>query len=159
MSNLARCLTLTSAIGAGVVGGVFFAFSTFVMQGLRRLPDAEGLAAMQAVNKAAPTPLFMTVLLGTALLCLGLGASSLTQLDEPSAWYQLAGSAMYLAAILLTVLYHVPRNDALARVAPGSAGAAEAWRAYARSWTTMNHLRTITSLGAAAAFVLALRAD
>ena len=31
-------LTFISAIGCGLIGGVFFAFSTFVMQGLGRLP-------------------------------------------------------------------------------------------------------------------------
>jgi len=39
-------LTLLVAIGCGIVGGVFFGFSTFVMKALARLPAAQGLAAM-----------------------------------------------------------------------------------------------------------------
>ena len=52
----AGILTLVAAVGAGLVGGVFFAFSAFVMRALRGLPDEQGLAAMQAVNRAAPAP-------------------------------------------------------------------------------------------------------
>ena len=62
---------------------MFFAFSTFVMQGLRAAPPRDGLVSMQAINRAAPTPAFMVVLLGTAAACVGLGIWSLTGLDQP----------------------------------------------------------------------------
>jgi uncharacterized membrane protein len=32
------------------VGGIFFAFSAFVMKALDRLPPAQGIAAMQSIN-------------------------------------------------------------------------------------------------------------
>lgn len=154
-----RALTLVVAVGAATAGGVFFAFSTFVMTGLRALPGTQGLAAMQAINKAAPSPAFMAVLFGTALACVGLGISALTRLDELASLYQLVGSVAYLAGIVLTIAYHVPHNDALALVNPTNAAAADAWRHYASSWTLWNHVRTVTSLGAAVAFLLALRVD
>ena len=44
-SGFARPLTVACAIGAGLVAGVFFAFSTFVMRGLRDVPPATGMAA------------------------------------------------------------------------------------------------------------------
>ena len=68
-------LTLLAAVGAGLAGGVFFAFSTFIMPGLGRADDRSGLVAMQGINKTAPTPVFMTLLFGTALVCVLLGAS------------------------------------------------------------------------------------
>jgi uncharacterized membrane protein len=66
------------------------------------------------------------------------------------------GSVPYLVGIGLTVAYHVPRNDALARFDPAAADAGAAWVRYARNWTAWNHARTLTSLAAAAAFALAL---
>jgi uncharacterized membrane protein len=36
-------LVMIAAVGSGVVGGVFFAFSTFVMPALRRRPAAEAM--------------------------------------------------------------------------------------------------------------------
>lgn len=154
-----RALSIAAAVGSALVAGVFFAFSTFVMTGLRDLPDDQGLAAMQAINRAAPTPLFVVALLGTAILCRGLGISALTRLDEPAAVCQLVGSLAYLAGIALTIAYHVPHNDALALVKASSAGAGRSWRTYASSWTIWNHVRMLTSLGAAVALVLALRVD
>ena len=59
-------LTLASALGSGLIGGVFYAFSTFVMRALARLPAHEGVAAMQSINVAVINPLFLGVFLGTA---------------------------------------------------------------------------------------------
>src|ERR687895_14764 len=60
MSGLLYAATLVTALGCGLVAGVFFAFSTFVMAALRRLPAAEGITAMQWINILAVTPAFMT---------------------------------------------------------------------------------------------------
>jgi uncharacterized membrane protein len=65
-------LTFVSALGCGLMAGVFFAFSAFVMKALSRLPAAQGIAAMQSINVAAITPLFMAALFGTAVACLVL---------------------------------------------------------------------------------------
>jgi uncharacterized membrane protein len=151
-------LTLATAIGAAVAGGALFAFSTFVMRALRRLPDAEGLRAMQEINRAAPQPLFMLALFGTAVACIVLGVSAATRLDEDAAGWQLAGSAVYEAGTLLTIGWHIPRNDALDRVDPSAAGAGAAWRRYAATWTAWNHVRTATSIGAAVLLALGVRA-
>jgi hypothetical protein len=45
--------TLGTALGCGLLAGVFFAFSAFVMPALRRLPASQGIAAMQSINKLA----------------------------------------------------------------------------------------------------------
>jgi uncharacterized membrane protein len=159
IDDYARALTLAAAVGAGVAGGVFFAFSTFVMKALDDLPPADGIAAMQSINRQAPTPWFMTLLFGTAALCAALVVSAIVRWGDASAPYQLAGGLTYVAAIVLTIAYHVPRNDALARVDPDSDGAAAAWSRYLAEWVPWNHVRTLTSVAAAVLFVLALRAD
>jgi uncharacterized membrane protein len=58
-------LTFVCALGCGLNGGVFFAFSAFVMPALARLPPPQGIAAMKSVNVFAVTPVFMTALFGT----------------------------------------------------------------------------------------------
>ena len=57
-------LAIVNAVGAAVAAGALFAFSAFVMDGLRRVPDSVGLEAMQGINLAAPSPIFMLVLFG-----------------------------------------------------------------------------------------------
>jgi uncharacterized membrane protein len=156
-AGLPRVLTVVAAVGAGLSAGVFLAFSTFVMRALGRLPAAQGLSAMQAINRAAPTPLFMLALFGTAVVCVVLAVWAVTDLSEPVAVYVLIGSAVFLAGIVLTIAYHVPRNDALALVDPNGSGATDTWERYRGAWTAWNHVRTLTCLGGSVAFTIALR--
>ena len=153
-----QVLTTIAAIGAGVSGGVFFAFSTFVMKALGRLPDAQGISAMNAINKAAPAPLFMLALFGTGAVAIVTSVAALHHLDQRWAAYLLAGTALYLVCVIVTVCYHVPRNDALALVDPAGPGAAHAWASYLSPWTAWNHVRTVTALAGSALFIIALRA-
>ncbi|NUS72598.1 MAG: DUF1772 domain-containing protein [Corynebacteriales bacterium] len=152
-----RIMTLLAAIGAGLSAGVFLAFSTFVMPGIRRLPASSGVAAMQHINKLAPNPWFMTVLLGPALLSLVLGVYAIMRLGSPGAIYLLIGCAVYLVGIIVTITYHVPHNDALALVDVNSPNIAKTWTDYYQPWMLWNHLRALTCLGGAVLFTLAWR--
>jgi uncharacterized membrane protein len=153
MRDLARMLTVVSAVGSGLVAGVFFAFSTFVMPPLRRLPAESGIAAMQEINRDAPrSRWFMSAFLGTAVACVALGVVALTRFDETSSKLGLVGAVLYLVVIVTTVAYHVPRNDRLELVDPTASNAADAWRHYLSEWIPANHVRTV--VGTAAATVL-----
>lgn len=159
IDGLPHTLTIVAVVASGLMAGVFFAFSTFVMPGLRRAPDEDGLRAMQGINEAAPaSPLFVLFLVGTAILGVGLGVWALTDLDEPAAPYLLAGGVLYVATLVITGVYHVPRNDALGLVDPASPGAAEAWHRYYGGWVLWNHVRTLAPLASTVAYTLALRA-
>jgi uncharacterized membrane protein len=139
-----------TAFSCALVGGVFFAFSSFVMRGLRSLPPAHGIAAMQAINVLAVTPVFMSALFGTAAACLIVLASGIANWRDAGSVYPIAGAASYLAgAIVVTMVCNVPLNNALAAADATSPGAAAAWAAYARRWTAWNHLRTAACLIAA----------
>lgn len=150
-------LKLFAALGCGLVAGVFFAFSTFVMSALARLQPKEGIAAMQSINITAINPLFMIAIFGTAVACLFLAVSSVLKWQQPSAVYLLVGGLLYLVgAVLVTIVFNVPMNDALASVEPDSADGARLWADYLTNWTFWNHVRTVTSLAAAAAYTIAL---
>jgi uncharacterized membrane protein len=155
--DLLFALTLLAALGCGLIGGVFFAFSTFVMKALARLPPAQGIAAMQSINVVAVTPPLMVPFLGTALACLALAVVSLFRWDEPDAVLGLVGSLLYLVGtVLVTIAFNVPRNDALAAVAADSAEGATLWARYVPSWTAWNTVRTVAALAATTALIVAL---
>ena len=124
MNHALRTITTITAVGSGLAGGVFFAFSSFVMPALRRLPSGQGIAAMQSINKQAPTPAFMTLLFGTAALSAGLGVYAVLHRDEPQAAWLLGGSVSYLASIVITGAFHIPRNDTLVALDPNAAESA-----------------------------------
>jgi uncharacterized membrane protein len=153
-----RTLTIVAAVAAAVVGGVLFAFSTFVMPALRRMPGTTGMPAMQSINKLAPaSPAFMLALMGTAALCAGLaGWFALTRWGEPGTAWVLAGCALYLLVIVITGAYHVPRNDRLNLLDPAAAGMDGTWRRYVSGWLAWNHARTAAAVAASVAFVLGL---
>jgi len=50
MDQLIAVVGTTALLGSALVGGIFFAFSSFVMKALARVPSAEGIAAMQSIN-------------------------------------------------------------------------------------------------------------
>lgn len=150
-------LKLLTALGCGLAAGVFFAFSTFVMPALARLQPSQGIAAMQSINITAINPLFMITLFGTALACLFLAVSVLSKWQQPSAFYLLAGSLLYLVGTIgVTIACNVPLNDVLATVKPDSSEGATRWASYLTDWTFWNHIRTIAALIAAALFTIAL---
>jgi uncharacterized membrane protein len=154
MPDALLVLALMTALGAGLAGGVFFAFSNFVMAALGRIPAAEGSRAMQVINVTVINPLFMAVLFGTGVLCLSVIALSLAQWDDAYGPYVIgAGVAYILGTVVVTMAFNVPRNNELARQDPESAEAKEVWARYLREWTAWNSVRTLASAATMVALV------
>lgn len=150
-------LLAAGTIGTGLVAGVFFAFSGFVMPALGRLPAPQGIAAMQAINVTAVTPPLMIALFGTAVVCLGIAFESVVAWGTPGSGLRLFAALLYLLGVVgVTVVCNVPRNNALAALDAQSAQAASSWVTFLREWTTWNTVRSIAS-GLAAVALLAAR--
>lgn len=138
-----------AALGTGLMAGLFFAFSVSVMRALASRPSAEGIAAMQAINRAILNPVFLVVFMGTAI-------ASVATLFSGNAWL-LAGGALYLAGGFgVTALFNVPRNNALARASAEDPESARLWADYLTTWTAWNHVRTAASLAALALLIIGL---
>jgi uncharacterized membrane protein len=159
MTGVSYAATLATALGCGLVAGVFFAFSTFVMPALKRLPPANGIAAMQSINELAVTPVFMAALFGTAVACLGLVVRAAISSGEWPTALMIAGGMLYIVGTIgVTIACNVPLNDGLATLHPQGAGAASRWAEFVTKWTAWNHVRTVAALSAAAVLTAALRA-
>jgi uncharacterized membrane protein len=156
--SLLDTLTLLAAVGAGIIGGTFFGFSTFIMGALGRLPAPHGIAAMQSINVVVINPWFLTPFLGTAVLCLAIAALAIARWTDPAAPYLLAAAVLYFGGtFLVTMRLNVPRNDALAAATATTGEAAHLWARYLVEWTAWNHVRTLAALVAMLGFVLAFR--
>lgn len=157
MSTAAGILTATAGIGCGLVGGVFFAFSSFVMPALERLPTVNGVAAMQSINVTAVTPALMTALFGTAVVAVLVPVVAWrTGADAPVLALVCIAAGLYLlGSIGVTAGANVPLNNQLAAMT-ASAVSDKAWTEWVRAWTTRNHIRAIAALAAAATYGAAL---
>ncbi|WP_030207345.1 DUF1772 domain-containing protein [Streptomyces sp. NRRL S-87] len=150
-------LVLASALAAGLVAGVFYAFSTGVMSALSALSPKEGITAMQSINVAVINPAFLGAFMGAAALALASGIYAVTHWKAPGAGWMLAGALLYLiGSFLWTMGFHIPRNDALAALDPAAPGSVQPWLDYVRVWTAGNHVRALASLASSACFIVAL---
>jgi uncharacterized membrane protein len=152
-----HALILIGVLGAATIGGVFFAFSTFVMRALAQLPPAHGVAAMQRINVVVLNPPFLGVFIGTAMVQAMAAGLSLVAWLPPRSPLLLAGAAFYLfGSFGATMAFNVPRNDRLAAMPADSDVAHGYWPTYVREWTFWNHVRTVAALASAACGIVAL---
>lgn len=142
-------LLIATAIGAALVAGLFYGFSTFVMGALARLSPAEGIRAMQSINVVVINPWAMGLLFGTGLLAVLLVIIGFVEGNGPPLVPLLAGSLYILGCLAVTGTRNVPLNDRLASVDAEDAEAADLWQDYLGRWTWWNHVRTVASLAAA----------
>src|SRR4051794_10852639 len=148
-----------AAIGCGLLAGVYFAFSTFIMTALGRIGQAHGIAAMNAINVEIVKSLFMPAFFGTTLISAALAVMAVFRGGESGATAMLAGGLIYVVGMFfVTMLFNVPLNDKLAAVDPSRTEAASLWARYLKEWTLWNHVRTIASTVACALFIAALAA-
>ena len=149
-----------AAIGAGLMAGVYFAFSAFVMTALARMPEAEGIGAMQSINRVIVRSLFMPLFFATTIASLALAVVAVWRWGEPGAVAMFAGGVTYVVGMFLcTAVCNVPLNNALDAVDPAGVEAGDAWRHYLKVWTRWNHVRTVACTLACGLFIAAIVAS
>lgn len=147
-------LTLFCIAGSAADGGAYFAFSTFVMQGLQRLPVDAAVMAMQQIDLTAMNFWFGLALFGTGLASLALAAQVIRK--HRSRGSMLTAVVLYLLSLAVTFGGNVPLNDALAKADAHAANAAQVWAAFYNVWMLWNHTRTILALASTVFFAIAL---
>ena len=140
---------VASIVGAGLVTGLLFAFSNFVMRALADLPPEKGMFAMQRINETIINPIFLVLFFGTPLLCLAVAGNSVIGLNEPGRLWLFIGSLAYLVGPLgITVFFNVPLNNILAR--SNASEAENIWPMYQKKWRQWNHIRTYVGVASTA---------
>jgi uncharacterized membrane protein len=107
-------LTYATALGSGLMAGLFFTFSVFMMRSLDRLPPSQGIAAMQSINTTIVTPLFLLVFVGTTVACAVLGGVAAFAVDGPARVWLIVGCLLYLVGCFLLTggFPHPPERQA-----------------------------------------------
>ena len=147
LDQITFVLTVIAAVGAGMIGGIFYIFSITIVPALDRQPAEHAVAVMQAINRVILAPAFLVLFVGLVPLCVAVVA---LQPGDVLAW---VGALLYvLGSFVLTRAVNVPLNNALDRAAGGGA---PAWQAFRPRWTVSNHVRTAASVASAVLLTLA----
>src|SRR5262249_34286345 len=121
------------------------------------IPPDQGIAAMNSINITVINPWFMTVFLGTPIVCAILFVIALLKWSEPGAAIILAASLIYVVgSLVVTLAFNVPLNNELARVTSAAGEGGALWTRYLSDWTFWNSVRTAAPLLAMVLFIWGL---
>ena len=153
-TGMAVCLAL--ALWTALTGGVFKAFSGFIMRALARTTPPAGIAAMQQINRAVLRTEFVFAIIAIAVIAPLFAAFAAFALRGTAAMLLALAAAVYVTAVfMVTVAGNVPMNNRLDTLDPESPAAAQYWQHYLSRWTRLNHARTLGCVAAAALYALA----
>jgi uncharacterized membrane protein len=151
MSPWFLLLTQFALVAYAFVGGVFLAFSDFIMRSLALTGGTGGVEAMQRINREVFRWVFMALFLGLAPVSLVIAGYGASQLDGPAATLIAAAGLTYLVGCFgVTIVFNVPMNEALGRMDLSDAATRDYWRrTYVPRWTFWNSVRTAACAAAA----------
>lgn len=148
------CLFL--ALWSAVIGGVFSAFSEFIMSGLLRADPAGGIESMQQINRTVIKTQFVAGIILIAPLSLVFAIYSLMTLEGVARATLVLAPIVYLPTVfLMTIFGNVPMNEKLERLDHDAPDSETYWRHYGRVWTRLNHIRTLGSVLTAGIYISA----
>ena len=155
MSLFFLVLMQFAILAYALVGGVFLAFSDFIMRSLALTGGTGGLEAMQVINREVFRWVFMALFLGMAAVSLAIAGYGATNLNHPAGALILAAGLVYLVGCFgVTVFFNVPMNEALAGMNLSRDETRAYWTGtYLPRWTFWNTVRTL-ACGLSAALLL-----
>ena len=148
--KLMKVLLFFTILLSGLVAGLFYAYSCSVNIGLKNLPDAAYLKAMQLINIAIQNPLFFASFLGLPVLLI-ITVFKYYHAGVNTSFFLILGAAItYIIGVLgITTLFNVPLNEMLARfnIEEASRKEVSAMRLlFEKPWNTFHTIRTIASV-------------
>lgn len=158
MSPTLFYLSHLAVLAYALVGGVFLAFSDFIMRALSLTSGQGGAEAMQSINREVFRWVFMTLFLGLAAVSLALIVHAALSLTGPAATLVGAAGLVHLLGCFgVTVAFNVPMNEALAAMDASQDATRAYWAGtYLPRWTIWNTVRTLACVLSAALLLMGL---
>jgi len=140
------------------VGGVFLAFSDFIMRSLAKTRGDGGVEAMQVINREVFRWVFMTLFLGmvpVSMIIVGYAVANSGGLA--GIVMALAGLTYLCGCFGVTLFFNVPMNEALAGMELSEGATQDYWtQSYVPRWTFWNSVRTLACAVSAALLLCGL---
>lgn len=158
MSNAIFLLFQIAVIAYALVGGVFLAFSDFIMRSLAITSGHGGIEAMQAINREVFHWIFMALFLGMAAASVAIAVYGAFALNGMAGTLIMMAGLVYLfGCFAVTLLFNVPMNEALAGMETASDTTSAYWlETYVPRWTLWNSVRTAACAVSAALLLFGL---
>ena len=155
MSPFSFIILQVAILAYAFVGGVFLAFSDFIMRSLTHTGGIGGVEAMQVINQEVFRWVFMALFIGMAPLSLLVAAyGGIFVGGGPGTLMMVAGLIYFIGCFGVTVCFNVPMNEALAGMELSAESTHEYWTGtYLPRWTFWNTVRTL-ACGLSAALLL-----
>ena len=155
-------LTVTTFL-AGLMAGLFFAWSISVTPGLARLNDRGYIQAFQEMNRAIQNPFFLLIFMGLSILLPFLCFQMYPPVGNIQFWYVLGAAVLYLLGVIaVTFMGNVPLNnelDALKVESMTPEQMASFRKGFEKKWDRLNVIRAICSSLSLLLLVMACRQD
>ena len=158
MSTAFFILIQFAVLAYAFVGGVFLAFSDFIMRSLALTGGHGGVEAMQTINREVFSWVFMALFLGMAAVSLVLAGYAAFGLSGPAGTMIMFAGLVYLIGCFgVTVFFNVPMNEALAGMELSTEATRDYWyQMYVPRWTFWNTVRTAACAVSAALLLVGL---
>jgi uncharacterized membrane protein len=145
------------ALSSAIVGGVFKAFSEFVMKALIQAEPGSGIEAMQKINRAVLRTEFVASLVTLGPLSTAFAVYAVLILGGLERNLIVTAAIVYVSSVfLVTIVGNVPMNERLDGMQHRSREAAEYWNVYGTKWTRLNHVRTIGAIITSVLYLMAM---
>ena len=130
-STLITVLLWVTALSSGLMAGVYFAFSAFIIKAFDNIETSQAIATMKSINKVILNSSFMPVFFGSSIISLVLSTVAMLYWNEPGTALMLStGMVCVVGMFVCTVVFNVPLNNLLARLDPQSDNAPQVWLHY-----------------------------
>lgn len=144
MSPIFLVFLQLTVVAFAFVGGVFLAFSDFIMRSLARTSGTGGVEAMMSINREVFRWVFMGLFLGlvpVSMLIAGYGG--LVVGHSAGFFLTLSGLIYFFGCFGVTAVCNVPMNKALAGMDVSKVATQDYWTTtYLPRWTFWNTVRT-----------------
>jgi len=141
----------------GLMAGIYFAFSIFIMKSFSELPVQQAAQVMNKINDVIVNTWFLPLFFGSTLWYAALFVWSFADWQQNQSMLLVAAALIYIIGMfLVTAFGNVPLNNALKASESNNELLERAWDIYLRKWTLLNHFRTISCIASCVVLCIAL---
>ncbi len=149
----------SAILSGGIVAGIFFAFSDFIMKSLATIPPASGIEAMTSINRRVYRSIFIAGIWMVAILSAALIFAGFTQPKSPASYWLIGGGIIYiLGVIAVSFIYNIPMNHKLEALGTTNKESDSYWKRYLSKWLLWNHARSASAIASSLCYLIAFSA-